>query len=62
MNYERYADDPLNSPLFNGNSSSMSGDGEPHEYPGIPTGFPPPHNLIPPGNGGGCVTTGPFKE
>jgi len=62
MNWDRYAHDLLNSPLLNGNMSSMGGDGEPSPYPGIKMPYPPPFDLIPPGNGGGCVTKGPFKE
>ncbi|KAL2272017.1 hypothetical protein VTJ83DRAFT_1388 [Remersonia thermophila] len=62
MNYERYADDPIHSPLFDGSDTSLGGNGEPHEYPGIYTPFPAPYDLIPPAGGGGCVTTGPFKD
>lgn len=62
MNYNRYVDDPLNSPLFNGNSSSMGGNGKKDAYPGIRASFPRPYDMIPPGDGGGCVTEGPFKE
>lgn len=62
MNYDRYAADPVNSPLFNGNASSMGGNGEPSEYRGVPQPFRPPYNLIPSAGGGGCVTEGPFKE
>ncbi|KAL2255664.1 hypothetical protein VTK26DRAFT_2924 [Humicola hyalothermophila] len=62
MNYDRYIEDPHNSALFNGNSSSMSGDGLKDPYPGIHAMFPKPYDIIPPGDGGGCVTTGPFKE
>ncbi|KAL1835928.1 hypothetical protein VTJ49DRAFT_5858 [Mycothermus thermophilus] len=62
MNYNRYADDPINSPMFDGSDTSMGGNGEPHDYPGIMTVFPRPHNMIPSAGGGGCVTTGPFKD
>ncbi|KAK5664061.1 hypothetical protein OQA88_275 [Cercophora sp. LCS_1] len=62
-NWGRYAADPLNSPLFNGDEYSLSGDGlrVPHEGVAV-IGAPPPWNLIPPADGGGCVTSGPFKN
>ena len=62
MNYDRYAADPINSSMFNGNSSSMGGNGAPSTYPGVPQPFRPPYDKIPSAGGGGCVTTGPFKE
>ncbi|EPE32098.1 Di-copper centre-containing [Glarea lozoyensis ATCC 20868] len=62
-NWARYAADPINSPLFNGNDSSMGGNGLPSEYPGIPSmSFKPPYDMIPSAGGGGCVTEGPFKD
>ncbi|ORY69010.1 uncharacterized protein BCR38DRAFT_406885 [Pseudomassariella vexata] len=62
-NWARYADDPVNSAIFNGNMSSMGGQGLPIEYDGVPSmGFEPPYDMIPPGGGGGCVTEGPFKK
>ena len=62
MNYDRYTQDPIHSPLFNGNSSSMGGNGAPDPgYKGVPQGGRTP-NLIKSGGGGGCVTEGPFKE
>ncbi|KAI6626321.1 hypothetical protein MCOR08_007232 [Pyricularia oryzae] len=62
MNYDRYAEDPINSPMFNGNMSSMGGQGEPNNYRGVLMGFRAPYNLIQPGGGGGCVKDGPFKD
>ncbi|RYO94140.1 hypothetical protein DL764_007890 [Monosporascus ibericus] len=62
-NYDRYAADPINSPLFNGNMSSMGGNGLPSDYAGVPTpSFAPPLDVIPNAGGGGCVTEGPFKD
>lgn len=62
-NWDRYAKDPLNSPLFDGSDTSLGGDGLPVPHPGISImGAPKPYDVIPPGNGGGCVTTGPFKD
>ncbi|KAK4227758.1 hypothetical protein QBC38DRAFT_183263 [Podospora fimiseda] len=60
MNYDRYAKDPLNSLLFDGSEGSMSGDGLYVPYPGIPSGMG--GGMIPNAGGGGCVTTGPFKD
>ena len=60
-NWGKYAFDPLNSPLFDGSAYSMSGNGvyEPHNCTeALPTDL----NCIPPGSGGGCVNTGPFKD
>lgn len=62
MNYDRYVADPLNSLLFDGSPASMSGNGELAPYNGIPQPFPRPYDRIPADQGGGCVTTGPFKE
>ncbi|KAF4479152.1 Tyrosinase-like protein orsC [Colletotrichum fructicola Nara gc5] len=53
-----YSSDPLNSPVFNGNDSSMSGDGAKVAHDGIPFG----NITIPPANGGGCLLGGPFKD
>lgn len=53
--------DPVNSPMFDGSAYSMSGNGiyEAHNCTNaLPTGL----NCIPPGQGGGCVQTGPFKK
>ncbi|GAB1316986.1 Tyrosinase copper-binding domain-containing protein [Madurella fahalii] len=62
-NWGRYADDPENSPLFNGDEYSMGGNGAKVPYEGIPVPMAPrPYNMIPPGNGGGCVTSGPFRN
>ncbi|KAI1141442.1 Di-copper centre-containing protein [Hypoxylon sp. FL0543] len=62
MNYDRYSDDPLNSPLLNGNASSLGGNGvlEP-AYKGVSQPGRTP-NIIASGGGGGCVTEGPFSD
>ncbi|KAK0704445.1 hypothetical protein B0H67DRAFT_557251 [Lasiosphaeris hirsuta] len=62
MSYDRYAADPIPSAMFNGNASSMGGNGLPTDYGGIPQPFPKPHDKIPQAGGGGCVTEGPFKD
>ncbi|KAK0725080.1 hypothetical protein B0H67DRAFT_531108 [Lasiosphaeris hirsuta] len=62
-NWDRYAKDPVNSPLFNGNEFSMGGNGAKVQHAGVQIpGAPRPYNVIPPGDGGGCVTTGPFRN
>ena len=59
MNYDRYTKDPKNSALFNGNMTSMGGNGAPDpKY----SGFRSNNGVIKSGGGGGCVTDGPFKE
>jgi tyrosinase len=41
----------------------MGGNGAKVAHQGIPIpGAPRPYNMIPPADGGGCVTTGPFKK
>ncbi|KAI0401352.1 hypothetical protein F4802DRAFT_428736 [Xylaria palmicola] len=62
MNFDRYADDPWNSPLLNGNASSIGGNGEPDpDYKGVSQPGRTP-NIIKSGGGGGCVKTGPFSD
>lgn len=62
MNYERYSQDPGNSPLLNGNASSLGGNGAPEPtYKGVRQQGRTP-NIIASGGGGGCVTEGPFSE
>jgi len=59
MNYDRYTKSPEKSALFNGNMTSMGGNGAPDpKYKGVRSG----NGMIPTGGGGGCVTEGPFKE
>ncbi|KAL4747750.1 hypothetical protein BDW72DRAFT_181872 [Aspergillus terricola var. indicus] len=57
--WPKYADDPLNSPIFDGSEYSLSGDGSyiPHDGPEAAPGI-----VLEPGHGGGCVTSGPFKN
>ncbi|CEL11601.1 hypothetical protein ASPCAL14702 [Aspergillus calidoustus] len=57
--WTKYADDPLNSPIFDGSEYSMGGDGSyiPHPAAEVAPGL-----FLPPGNGGGCVTSGPFTD
>ncbi|KAL5380133.1 hypothetical protein DPSP01_007936 [Paraphaeosphaeria sporulosa] len=64
-NWGRTAADPINSPMFNGNMSSMGGNGAKSDYPGVMihgAGFKPPYDIIPADLGGGCVTEGPFAN
>ncbi|KAI0428115.1 Di-copper centre-containing protein [Xylaria sp. FL1042] len=62
MNYDRYSNDPLNSPLLNGNASSIGGNGEKEPaYKGVPQPGRTP-NIIASGGGGGCVKSGPFSD
>jgi len=55
---------PKDSPVFDGSDTSLGSDGAaiPHQgiqltFPGVTTVLP-----LPPGTGGGCVHTGPFKD
>ncbi|KAF4309645.1 Tyrosinase [Botryosphaeria dothidea] len=53
-----------NSPLFDGSETSLSGDGAPLNYSStdriIINGGTDASTYLPPGTGGGCVTSGPF--
>jgi hypothetical protein len=51
-NWGRWAADPEKSPIFDGSMLSMSGNGEALTHQG----------QIVTGNGGGCITSGPFKK
>ncbi|PGH14377.1 hypothetical protein AJ80_05967 [Polytolypa hystricis UAMH7299] len=57
-NWGKYAADPVNSPIFDGSDTSMGGNGDPLEHTGTPLG----KVVAPWSGGGGCVTTGPFKD
>ncbi|KAH7395059.1 hypothetical protein DE146DRAFT_69506 [Phaeosphaeria sp. MPI-PUGE-AT-0046c] len=64
-NWPRWADDPMKSPSLDGSATSMGGNGElgcqNQTFYGIPTNDAPLIS-IPHGSGGGCVTSGPFKD
>ncbi|KAG9698850.1 tyrosinase central domain-containing protein, partial [Aureobasidium melanogenum] len=62
-NWGRYAEDLLNAPLFDGSEYSISGNGVYRNHTGasIPSAAAP-FIQLPAGPGGGCVTTGPFKN
>ncbi|KAI1468299.1 Di-copper centre-containing protein [Daldinia caldariorum] len=63
-NWALYANDPASSPIFDGSAYSMSGNGAPIADKGPITlllgDFAPIE--LPAGTGGGCVTSGPFKD
>ncbi|KAK4542845.1 hypothetical protein LTR36_006034 [Oleoguttula mirabilis] len=63
LNWGKYALDPLDAPVFDGSATSMSGNGEyrVHSAFDIPSSALP-EIVIPAGDGGGCVTTGPFAN
>ncbi|KAJ0109609.1 hypothetical protein J7T55_014171 [Diaporthe amygdali] len=52
-NWARHASDPIKSPIFNGNATSLSGNGAKYPYDGVVVGFGP-SGLIPADEGGGC--------
>ncbi|RDW57779.1 tyrosinase [Coleophoma crateriformis] len=59
-NWGKTAEDPVNSPMFDGSAYSVGGNGVYEEHnctEALPTNL----NCIPPGEGGGCVETGPYK-
>jgi len=61
-NWGRYVDDLLGSPLFNGDEGSMGGNGAKVNYPDITIQQYNGTMTLPSGDGGGCVTTGPFAK
>ncbi|KAF2668715.1 Di-copper centre-containing protein [Microthyrium microscopicum] len=62
MDYDRYTKNDPDDPMFNGNASSMGGNGayDPN-YKGVPQMGRTP-SIIKSGGGGGCMTEGPFKD
>lgn len=63
-NWGYWANDPKKSPALDGSATSLSGDGS-YVSGRNATCIPSPDQcgvVIPPGNGGGCVTSGPFKD
>jgi tyrosinase len=63
-NWAHWAHDPKNGPFLDGSDTSMSGNGA--YIPGRNYSCLPHEGLcqmrVEPGSGGGCVTSGPFKE
>ncbi|KAH8666468.1 hypothetical protein BX600DRAFT_497278 [Xylariales sp. PMI_506] len=63
-NWALYANDPTSSPIFDGSDYSMGSNGAniPNKGPIALTLPGYPDVLLPAGTGGGCVTSGPFKD
>ncbi|KAF2163713.1 hypothetical protein M409DRAFT_68307 [Zasmidium cellare ATCC 36951] len=63
LNWPKYALDLYNAPVFDGSDTSMSGNGCYRKYNGtnIPSNDKP-FIVLPPGEAGGCVESGPFKD
>ncbi|KAF2262185.1 Di-copper centre-containing protein [Lojkania enalia] len=58
-NWGKYPD-PLKSPIFDGSATSMGGNGQYVPHGGHAVGSA--NVVVPGGNGGGCINTGPFKN
>ncbi|ORX98727.1 hypothetical protein BCR34DRAFT_593116 [Clohesyomyces aquaticus] len=58
-NWGKYPD-LLKSPIFDGSDTSMGGNGEYIAHKGHAVGMA--NVMVPAGNGGGCISTGPFKN
>ncbi|KAK5165792.1 uncharacterized protein LTR77_008715 [Saxophila tyrrhenica] len=63
VNWGRYAEDLYNAPFFDGSATSISNNGAYIKHNGtyVPSAQAPVI-YVPPGQGGGCVTKGPFKD
>ena len=59
-NWFSYQNDLSKSPLFDGSETSMGGDGAFLKHNGSVSGGG--SILLPSGNGGGCIKSGPFKK
>ncbi|KAK8055279.1 hypothetical protein PG993_000506 [Apiospora rasikravindrae] len=59
-NWFSYQDNPNESPVFDGSDTSMSGDGAFAAHNGSVSGAG--NIFLPSGKGGGCITSGPFKN
>lgn len=60
-NWGKYSNDPESSPIFDGSAYSMSGNGA--YVSGRNNSLVGGGAIsLPPGNGGGCLTSGPFKD
>ncbi|KAK7924516.1 hypothetical protein PG985_006570 [Apiospora marii] len=59
-NWFSYQGNPAKSPVFDGSETSMSGDGAFVAHNGSVGGAGA--IILPSGNGGGCITDGPFKD
>ncbi|KAK8050388.1 hypothetical protein PG994_012118 [Apiospora phragmitis] len=59
-NWFSYQSNPTESPVFDGSDTSMSGDGAFVAHNGSVGGAGA--ISLPSGNGGGCITSGPFKD
>jgi tyrosinase len=64
LTFANLPSDPIHSPLFDGSTTSLGGNGEYYNHTGIPIPVAPPgvNDVVPPAEGGGCVTSGPFKK
>jgi tyrosinase len=56
------ANDPRNSPVFDGSKTSMSGNGETIPHGGTFVSAFGLNVTLPPGTGGGCIKNGPFVD
>lgn len=59
-NWLKNQDDLTKSPVFDGSETSLSGDGAYVKHNGSVSGAGA--IILPSGNGGGCVTSGPFVK
>lgn len=64
LNWGKYANDAQSAPVFDGSATSMSGNGAyaAHSVGAYIPSSALPFIVLPPGNGSGCVTTGPFAN
>lgn len=62
VNWGRYANAVIGSPLFDGSDTSISDNGVYAKHDTISFPSDDPVIDLPPSQGGGCITSGPFKD
>ncbi|KAM3422209.1 hypothetical protein BST61_g2574 [Cercospora zeina] len=64
INWPRLSNSVVNAPIFDGSDSSLGGNGapEPAKVPIVFSNETTPVTVVSPAGGGGCVTSGPFKN
>ncbi|KAF2214242.1 hypothetical protein CERZMDRAFT_66346 [Cercospora zeae-maydis SCOH1-5] len=64
INWPRLSNSVINAPIFDGSDTSLGGNGgpDPSRVPIVFSNVTIPMTVLHPAGGGGCVTSGPFKD